>query len=415
MLLLTGITPHNAVQIGQDFRGKLAPSSVAAFDNTAPFIVDSVNPQAPALHEPCKLPRIITLPIDTYVHRRDRSELISPSIPAVDPVQRRALRAFGVMTVPGWGNFTFGARQLNFIQETTGHDVTHVSVSKDGAFTKRSHFNMIGRAEAALSPEWISELPTVIYRIWYAKRLQRHDHEIDKQVPIHNNIPERHIIMGHSKGGNLVYVLACLRQSYRDGTLNNFVARLKNEAGRQILKDIPFEVIEETAKGLCDDILGALGAPLYGIQGEFFRFAERHVLSVGFNRMTGNSAHFYTEDTMRRLHQMTGYKPNEVLDFVETTEVMNFNGIQDMVCSGAKYMIQLARSPLIDGANVMFRGLGKVIASKTRHDGVSPATYPDPFEHHIHIPGITHLDQVEKIEVMHRLFDELIKRGVLAR
>ncbi|OVE81123.1 hypothetical protein BVY03_04630 [bacterium K02(2017)] len=377
------------------------------------FEFDPAQQQMPAQHKELNLPSLVVSSFDLYVHQRDKFILKNGKESAIiDPKQKKNMRHVSLFTLPGWGNFTFGANTLNFAQKTIGHQVNHISVSEKGPIKQRGDFTINGEATMSVTPEWIHEFKTVISRKWYRKRLVKHDKQ-------HNDInaPERNIVMGHSKGGCLSYLLGCLRQAYRDDKLEAFVDKFTDESGKAFLKDIPYHVILEVASDLKDDIIGSIGSPLYGIQEEYAQFADSKIAFIGFNALSGNSAHYFSPDYMRKLHAMTGYKPNEVLDFVVTSEIPNveLGNLGDKLKRGAAILANFGKNPVSNTPNMILKGLNHFIAQHIRHDGIAPANYPDAFEHHIHLENVSHLEQVESVQVMRDIFQYLIEQGLLAK
>lgn len=348
------------------------------------------------------LTRLIRMPADAYVGQRDHALLTRPPLRStMRPSPRPSLANFSIYTLPGWGNFTFGAKALKYAHDAAGHGLTHISVAHDGTVAERSDFMIVGSPRTALAPEWISEFRTVAYRVWYALKLKEHQTGAK---------PERELILGHSKGGLLVYLLACLVKSHKDGRLDEFVLNLSDRSNQSLIGDFPREALEEIAVGLKDAVFGTIGAPLYGINEDFSGFADKNFLpGLSFNALSGNSARYFEPAYLAQIHKMTGYKPNDVLDFVVTSRLKPIDPFRpvETLRRGAAILNGLMGSPLINGGNALFKGLSRVISPKRDHDGVAPYDYPEPFNHHLRIEGATHLDQVEQPFVMQRIFEFL--------
>lgn len=371
----------------------------------APLAFDPERAVAPALHNEIQLPRIITFSTNSYVRGRDSAYLARPHGVNADPVHRTALKDFGVYTLPGWGNFAFGAEYSDYAHNAAGRGLHHISVAKDGRIAERGRHTLIGSPRTALAAEWTHEFPTVVYRTWYARRLKEHS----AGTP-----PERELFLGHSKGGLLVYLLACLARHYRAGTLDVFAAELKDASGRPVLAGVPRKILADVGRELQDAVFGALGSPLYGINPEFASIADLGVGHFSFNGLTGNSAAYYAPHYLSAVHLAAGFKPHEVMDFVVTSALAPLpSGVIGPLGNGARLLGGAVTSPFRTGRQLLFNGLSRFAKPDLRHDGVAPADYPEPFEHHLRLTDVTHTDQVEDPQVLRAILDFLIARGVL--
>lgn len=372
------------------------------------FVFDPNRLYAPALHKTMDLTRLIRMPADAYVGQRDHALLTrKPQLSTMRPAPRPSLTNFSIYTLPGWGNFTFGAEALKYAHDAAGHGLTHISVAHDGTVAERSDFMIVGSPRTALSPEWVSEFRTAAYRVWYALKLKEHQTGAK---------PERELILGHSKGGLLVYLLACLVKSHKDGRLDEFVLNLSDGSAQPLLGDFPREALEDIADGLKDAVFGTIGSPLYGIGEDFAKFADKNFLpGVNFNALSDNSARYFEPAYLAQVHKMTGYKPNDVLDFVVTSRLKPIDPFRpvEALNRGAAILKGMIKAPLINGGNVLFKGVSRVISPRLDHDGVAPYDYPEPFKHHLRIEGATHLDQVEQPWVMQRIFEFMEKERLV--
>lgn len=403
--------------------GFLGHGTTAATSPAAAFrSLSYLSGNAPALHATVDLPQPVPAIVDFYVNQRDKPLLSGRSIaPSAQTAHRRALKNFCIYSYPGWGNFTFGAKSLHYAHDAAGHGLTHVSVSGDGAVTRRGDVTLVGSPKMALAADWVTEFRTVAFRTIYALRLKERDT---------GKLPERELLMGHSKGGLLVYLMACVTKSYKadkaagvlnsDGTLSTprldrLIANLKDAEGRTVLGDFPKDQIVFLVEALSDAVFGTIGSPLFGIQGDFEKFTDWPLSGLNFNKMFGDSAKFYTPQYMRAVHEMTGYEPNEVLDFVVTSKLEPldlYSPLQTMK-RGLSTLSGLARAPIVNGGNLLFKGLSRFIAPSLDHDGIAPSDYPVPFAHHLHIPGATHIDQVEDEAIMGQIFDFLAREHLI--
>lgn len=356
----------------------------------------------PALHSPLELPRPLTLPIDRYIDQRDRKALGSLEKRAPNSLHQDALQDYHVMSLPGWGNFTFGARNYNYMARAAGHGMTHISVAKDGTVQSRGEATLIGSPYMSLTPEWMQEFKTVLFRLEHALKIE------ERFV---RGQPKKYLFLGHSKGGLLTYLLACLVKSYKEGRLNEFVASLKEESGAPLLQAFPQDTLVFIAQKLQSSVFGTLGSPLHGIDEEWAQLADLGVFFLGFNKLYGDSAKYFEKEYIEKIHQMTGYAPNEVLDFVSTSELESVSSYSSLARRGIKAFARLPFQPLTQGSHLLFKGASRLISNEP-HDGVVTKSASGSFEHHHHTLG-THLDQVEKVSYWMELLDFLIDRNLL--
>lgn len=390
------------------FRGSDYANEVAAQS----FILDleKINPElnyAPALHDDMELPQLFAKGFNFYTERRDRLPLSNR------PLLREhvaALEDSAIFVTPGWGNHKFARKIEERAAALAGFGYTFLSVARDGCVKRSGKVTLVGGTNMSLTAEWLREVPTVLLRYLFALKLHAKDRGCR---------PDRNIHVGHSKGGLVNYVLACLRQSYRDGGregLTKFANGLREQSGAHVLDPQIFtlDVLEVIAKELENDAVGSVGSPLYEIAESYATFADLSVGGLGFNKVFENCAIYYSREYLKKLQNMTGYAPHEVLDFAVTTKLHASDGAAEKLFRGAALLARAVRSPLVEGPNALFHFAGLAIEREKSHDGIAGFDYPAEFgDKHIAIPGATHLDQSGEEWLLDQIIDSLLKRGIL--
>lgn len=370
-------------------------------------IIDPDLNYAPALHEDMKLPWLFEKGFNFYTERRDRLQI---SARPLSRVHVEALKDSAIFVTPGWGNHKFARKIEMRAAALAGFGYTFLSVARDGQIKRSDKITHVGSAKMSLTAEWLREVPTVLLRYFFALKLHAKDH---------GHRPDRNIHVGHSKGGLINYVAACLRQSYRDGGrdgLARFANKLRDESGAQVLDPGVFtlDVLEAIAKELDNDAIGSVGSPLYEIAESYAAFADMSFGGLGFNKVFENSAHYYSPGYLQKLQRMTGYAPHEVLDFAVTTKLHASDGAAQKMLRGAALLARAARNPIAEGPNAFFHFAGLVIEREMDHDGIASFDYPAEFgDKHVAIPGATHLDQSGEEWLLDSIIDSLLKRRIL--
>lgn len=379
-----------------------APLSVQDFEK-----IDPDSNYAPALHEDMSLPWLFEKGFNYYTERRDS---LSPSKTPLSPGHVGALEDSAIFVTPGWGNHKFAHKIEARAAALAGFGYTFLSVSRDGCVKRGDKVTLVGSPKMSLTAEWLKEVPTVLLRYFFALKLHAKDR---------GNRPDRNIHIGHSKGGLVNYVMACLRQSYRDGgreRLSKFANDLRDQRGMRVLDPAVFttEILEALAKELSNDAIGSVGSPLYEIAESYAAFADFSVGGLGFNKVFENCAAYYSREYLQNLQRMTGYAPHEVLDFAVTTKLHTSGGAMQKLLRGATLLARAVKNPIIEGPNAVFHFAGLAIEREKDHDGIAGFDYPAEFgDKHIAIPGATHLDQSGEEWLLDHIIDSLLKRRIL--
>lgn len=341
-----------------------APRDGAPVSRAAPFSPPMTS-TASAMHRPRPLP-VIARAAEAYAIVRDRQDVRLPRCYPISPEHREFFKDHRLYFFPGFLNFTAGICFLDQFSVAVGKGAAFVSVSQGAIISQRGKHVMLGSGHAEYYGDWTRELATVIARV--ADDL--------KGMPAEDR-PKRLVVMGHSKGGLLVYALAALQKYYRE---NNGHISEKIRQKFTGMDELSRPDIELVLNALDYALFVAVATPFFGLDPNVLKYARL----TQFDRIFKNASFYFSPDFLNNIYEVFGLNagPTELVTLAVFGNMAN-TVARPQVSSTAWMDLakNLAGLPVLLAADELFRAGGTLMMPHCPSDGLVPHPGPARFRH----------------------------------
>ncbi|MFH1357836.1 MAG: hypothetical protein ABII18_11980 [bacterium] len=325
-------------------------------------------------------PHLISRIVEGYAVLRDEAACSRKQLQGLIPSELKdKLQDHRAYVLPGFLNFNPG---LDFLRTTAlacGHGAALISVAPSRNVREQGRFARIGGRGAYFHPEWKAEVATIVDRLG-----EDLIHQKEKGVN-----PAQLIIMGHSKGGMLVWALGILRALWEE----NFELDASAFDLFPGLAQVYPQHLEAVREALKEAILVPIGTPLNGLPKAFAHVAR----FTGFDWFTSKTSETYMDPYIQdiNLHLGGGYLPEDVLEHAVYAFQPHRGLHKNILFSDEAGLRAKAQAYVLRrGAGVFFNTLGLFQNEFEDNDGLVPRAYGGEIENTLLIPA-NHITVVE--------------------
>lgn len=324
-------------------------------------------------HETFQLPALLRPILPAFYGSRDKAVQKARLEPGrSSPKQLRGLR---VIFVPGYFDHLPDAVFLQRVGEAAEHGLAVLTASREQNYYCTPDVTLAGGGPGYFQPDWRRELPTLLLRLY-----------VDlKEQEARENIPDRLVFLGHSKGGLLLHGLAVFAKACQQSSLPLLYQNFHS------LEHVPVPVVESVARYLEGSRFVAIGTPFDGLDETVLRFIKR----IQFNRFFCGATQYFTQDFLEQHYEKTGVAPEEIIHGVITTQPFRdgSGATLDFLTRSARRLVRPTRTVLYHGGSTVLE-FGMILSRlDSGHDGMV-AVSKRKFAHSLHLQGFNHGTQV---------------------
>lgn len=324
-----------------------------------------------------------------FTWQRDRSTVITKAHEGVTDTHKQALSTFETVFLPGFYNHPPGENWFNKFAAASAR-ASVISVSRHDRIVERDLFHIVGGDDAAYHPEWANELPTVICRLF-----------VDLQMNTNSRKNRKLLLIGHSKGGLLVYTLLALRKHYEETSGHYSPEVLRFFPG---LADVPPYVIEAVMTALEGAIGIALATPFFGLHPVLYDFIKKYRL----DKISYNAPYFYSEKYLESLYTILGQPENFVHGVVHAKSDTHDLAHLAHHHTDKEALLAFAREPIVQGGRLLFDVLAATVMPEIPNDGIVVNPPLGLFSHELSLNGVNHIEIVVDDKLALRKLDFVV-------
>lgn len=310
-----------------------------------------------------------------FTWQRDRGAVITKAYEGVTDEHKQALSDFETVFLPGFYNHPPGEDWYNKFAAASAR-ASVISVSSYNRIVERDMFHIVGGDDATYNPEWTSELPTILCRLF-----------VDLQMNANLRKNKRLLLIGHSKGGLLVYSLLALRKHYQDNGGHFSPDVLRFFPG---LANVPSHVVHTVMTALNGAVGIALATPFFGLHPGFQAFTQKYRL----DKISYNAPYYYSEEYLESLYAVLG-RPEDFINGAVYAR-SNANSLPHLARNhlDRESLLAFVREPVVQGGRFLFDALAATITPDLPGDGVVVNPQPGHFPHELYVDDVNHIEIV---------------------